>query len=216
MATQLTALTSGLGGLSASYATIQDLINLSLPTPGDPAYFDANSIAPPYLVNGRTLKVIVTIDGITQAEYTQTFTADYATLDLLVAAISIPGVQALNNGGVLRLRTIKTGISQNIVIDPSGTANTLIGYNAFFESVATGRSSLTSEISEDEMTYALVSASSIANGYLSRRYNLPLATWSFDLIQVVCDIAGYTLLKRLGFNPETYDANWVKRYNDAI
>jgi len=216
MATQFNLVTNGLGGVGSSYASIQDLENLVLPNFGDPAYIDSMGITAPFNVNGLTLSVTVTVDGITQPQYTQTFTSNYATLDLLVAAIQIPDVMAVNNAGRLRLRTVKLGISQNLVIDHTGTANSSLGFNIFQDQVASGRSSVTSEISEDEMTYALVSASSMADGYLSRRYGLPLKSWSYDLIQAVCDIAGYLLIKRNGFNPEVYDANWVSKYNAAL
>lgn len=210
-------ITSGVGsGLDQSYATIQDLENLGLPTPGDPAIADSMGITAPFNVSGLTLLVVVSIDGITQPEYTFTFTSNYSDLDSLVAAIQIPGLLAVNNGGRLRLRTIKVGISQNLVVDHLGTANEILGFNKFFDTVVTGRSSVTSEFTEDEKNYALVSASSLADDYLARRYCLPLKHWSFDLKQAVCYIASYILLKRKGFNPEQYDANWVNDYNRAV
>ncbi len=210
-------ITSGVGsGLAGSYATIEELENLGLPLPGDPAIVDSMGITAPFNVNGLTILAVVSIDGITQPEYTFTFTSNYTDLDSLVAAIQIPGLLAVNNGGRLRLRTIKVGISQNLVIDHIGTANTILGFNRFFDTVVTGRSSVTSEFTEDEKSFALVSASSLADDYLGRRYDLPLKHWTFDLKQAVCYIAAYTLLKRKGFNPEQYDANWVNDYNKAL
>jgi len=210
------SVSNGLGGVGSSYATPNDLQFLSMPNFGDPAAIDSMVIAPPYTVNGLTLKTITTVDGLTQPEYTFTFTANYATLDLLVAAISIPNLIAVNNGGVLRLRTTKIGISQGLTIDHTGTANEELGFNKFFDTTMNGRSSLTSDITEDEMIFALVAASSLANGYLKRRYLLPITQWSYDLVQVVCDIAAYNIAKRQGFNPEVYDANWVNKYNAGI
>ena len=207
---------NGLGGVGNSYATPNDLQFLSMPNFGDPAAIDGMVVAAPYTVTGLTLKTITTVDGLTQPEYTFTFPANYATLDLLVAAISIPNLIAVNNGGVLRLRTTKVGISQGLTIDHTGTANEELGFNKFFDTTMNGRSSLTSDVSEDEMIFALVAASSLADGYLKRRYTLPLTQWSYDLIQVVCDIAAYNIAKRQGFNPEVYDANWVNKYNAAI
>jgi phage gp36-like protein len=207
---------NGLGGVGSSYATPNDLQFLSMPNFGDPAAIDGNIVSLPFTVTGLSLIVTVTIDGLTQPEYTYTFPADYATLDLLVAAISIPGLIAVNNGGVLRLRTTKVGISQGLTINHLGTANEKVGFNKFFDTTMNGRSTLTSDITEDEMIFALVAASSLANGYLKRRYLLPITSWSYDLIQVICDIAAYNIAKRQGFNPEVYDANWVNKYNAGI
>lgn len=209
--------TNGLGGIGGSYATIADLQLLALPPDGDPAIIDGSpKITAPFNVTGLTLIVTVTDDGDINPVYTYTFPANYATLDLLAAAINIPKVQALNYSGRLRLRTTKVGIAQGLVLDHLSTANTLLGENIFFDSVANGRSSFTTDVAEDEMTFALVSASSLADGYLKRRYGLPLKQWSYDLIQAVCDIASYNIMKRQGFNPEVYDANWSNKYNAAI
>ncbi|RTK98745.1 MAG: DUF1320 domain-containing protein [Proteobacteria bacterium] len=211
------SVSNGLGGVGNSYVTITDLVNLSLPGLGDPAIIDAiPATTPPFNVNTKTLIVTLVIDSITQNQYTQTFTANYATVDLMVAAIAIPGAFAVNNGGIIRLRTTKVGIGQGITIDHTGTANEILGFDKFFDTNSVGKSTLTSDISEDEMTFAIVSASEFANGYLKRRYGLPLVQWSYDLIQAICDIAAYNLAKRKGFNPEVYDANWVTKYNAAV
>ena len=50
---------AGLGGLGKSYATIQDLVNLSLPRAGTPGYIDSTAITAPFNLNTRTLKVLV-------------------------------------------------------------------------------------------------------------------------------------------------------------
>ena len=212
-----TLVTGGIGsGLANSYATVEELQNLALPKPGEAAAIDSMNLTAPFTVNGLTLMTTVSVDGITQPEYTFTFVANYATLDLLIAAIQIPDVIAQNYGGRLRLRTLKVGISQNLVIDHVGTANQKLGFNRFFDTPATGRSTITSDLTEDEMSAALVSASSTADGYLGRRYGLPLVSWSFDLRQAVCYMAAYILLKRQGFNPELYDDNWVNDYYKAL
>jgi len=216
-------LQSGMGGLGASYATIQDLVNLSLPRAGTAGYIDSTPLTAPFNVNTRTLKVQVTIDGVPQAEYTQTFSANYATLDLLVAAISIPGLQAINAAGRLRLQTLKVGYDQGLIINWAGTANQFIGFNSTVtiqqSQYAYGKSTITSDLSEDEMAYALVAASSTADSYLQRRFSLPLSTWDFGLVKAVCDIAAYTLMFRRGFSPQNtknYDVNFKENYEKAI
>ena len=214
---------AGLGGLGKSYATIQDLVNLSLPRAGTPGYIDSTAITAPFNLNTRTLKVQVTIDGIPQPEYTQTFTSNYSSLDALVAAIQIPGIKALNNAGRLRLQTTRVGYDQGLIINWAGTANQFIGFNSSAtieqSQYAYGKSTITSDMTEDEMAYALIGASSTADSYLQRRYSLPLADWDFSLIKVVCDIAAYTLMFRRGFSPQNtknYDVNFKENYEKAI
>lgn len=216
MPQQSILLQQGMGGLSRSYATIQDLVNLSLPQPGEAAYIDSGRINAPYNVNGLNIKVRITDDGLVDPVVTYTFGANYSSLDLLCAAINIPKITAINYAGILRLQTLKLGIAQGIELDSTGTANTILGFSNVINTRDSGRSTITSELSDDEMVYSLVSASSIADSYLKRRYILPLKSWSFDLIQVVCDIAAYNLLKRRGWNPEQMDSTYQDKYTAGI
>jgi phage gp36-like protein len=48
---------------------------------------------------------------------------------------------------------------------------------------------------------ALDAASREADGFLTRRYTLPLLQFGSDLKQAVCDIAAYRILRARGFNP---------------
>jgi len=48
---------------------------------------------------------------------------------------------------------------------------------------------------------ALDSASSLADGYLSRQYTLPLTAWADALKECVCCIAAETILNVAGHNP---------------
>lgn len=210
------ALSNGLGGIGSSYAVISDLYNLSLPTPGEVAYIDAAYTQAPYTVTGLTLRITITDDGIVNPTVVFTFPANYASLDLLCAGINIPKIQAVNNGGILRIQTLKTGIAQGIEIISTGTANSVLGFNTQQNMRDSGRSTITSELKEDEMTYALVAASAIADSFLQRRYLLPIKKWGYDLIQAVCDIAAYNLLKRKGWNPEEGDTTFSTKYNAAM
>lgn len=66
-------------------------------------------------------------------------------------------------------------------------------------------------------TAALVKASGVADGYLRKRFALPLSAWSDDLTQVVCEIAAYNLMSVRGFNPASNaDTLLAQRYQDAI
>lgn len=222
MPAQSILIQNGMQPLGKSYATVQDLINISLPREGTPGYIDSIAIQSPFNVNTRTLKVQVTIDSVPQPEYTQTFVANYPTLDALVAAIQIPGIQAVNAAGRLRLQTLKVGFDQGLIINWQGTANQFLGFNYGgnqVSQVAYGRATITSDLSEDEMAYALVTASSTADSYLQRRFTLPLSNWDYGLVKAVCDIAAYTLMFRRGFSPQNtknYDVNFKENYEKAI
>ncbi len=54
------------------------------------------------------------------------------------------------------------------------------------------------------------------NGYLRKRYSLPLTAWGQDLVQAVCDIAAYSLLRQRGFSPESFDRHPVMARDDAF
>ena len=206
-----TILTNGLGGgPSTSYATPDELKLLSMPQDGERGVITTPVLNVPLNVNGLTLKVTVTEDGIDTGEYTFTFGANYSTLDALVGTISIPRVQAVNNSGRLSLQTLKAGVNQGIRLAASSTANPVLKWNTIIDEVKFGSSTASLEFSNDEMVYALSSASRMADSYLSRRYNLPLLDWDIDLKQAVCDIAAYFLIFRRGYNPEPgkYDANF--------
>jgi len=62
----------------------------------------------------------------------------------------------------------------------------------------------------------LEAASRTADSYLAARYALPLVTWDDDLRQVVCDVAAYRLMGRLGYAPEGSDNDFRLRYEDAL
>lgn len=219
MATQFTLLTNGLGGIGNSYATIQDLDNLSMPRGGKPAIINSsNLLTGPLNVNGLTLRFNITEDGLANVPQTFTFTNNYATLDLLIASINIPLLIAKNNSGRLSLQTIKFGYNQGIYLYKDGTANPVLLFDDLLDTDERGISSLTYDFTDDEKTYALVMASSEANSYLQRRYSLPLMGWDYKLVEAVTDIAAFKLLYREGYSPEgnNYDKNFKLRYERAI
>lgn len=72
-------------------------------------------------------------------------------------------------------------------------------------------------VSTSDQDDHLARASAVANGYLRKRFKLPLSSWGTDLVGVVCDIACWSLMKRKGFNPDnSSDAAVAKGYDDAI
>ncbi len=73
------------------------------------------------------------------------------------------------------------------------------------------------DVSTTDQDAALDGASGIADGYLRKRYSLPLATYGDDLTTHVCSIAAWLILKTRGFNPEDpADAAIRMGYEDAI
>lgn len=219
MPTQFTMLTNGLGGLGDSYATIQDLENLSLPRGGKPAIINsANILTGPFPLMGLTLEFNITEDGLANVPQTFTFPANYTTLDQVVAAVSIPLLVAKNISGRFSLQTIKSGFDQGIYLFKTGTANPYLLLDDLLDTDERGVGSLTLEFSDDDKTYALVMATAEANSYLQRRYCLPLKSWDYKLIEAVTDIAAYKLVYREGYSPENtaYDKNFKIRYDRAI
>jgi len=219
MPTQFTLISNGLGGVGNSYASIQDLDFLSLPRGGKPAIIDSSRILTgPFNLTGLTLKFQVTEDGLANVPQTFTFPANYTTLDQVVNAISIPLLVAKNNSGRFSLQTIKYGYDQGIYLDKTGTANSILGLDDLLDTDERGITTLTKEFSDDDKTYALVMASSEADGYLQRRYCLPIQGWDYALIRAVCDIAAFTLVFREGYSPDgnNYDKNFKIRYDNAI
>lgn len=79
------------------------------------------------------------------------------------------------------------------------------------------RSAALSGVSSTDQDAALVAASGEADGYLAKRYMLPLTAWGDDLTRRVVHIATYDLLSTRGYAPASgVDPLVEKRYNDAI
>lgn len=219
MPTQMTILTAGLGGLGESFATVQDLDNISLPRGGAQATINSKIFpSPPYNLMGLNLQFQITEDGIVNIPQTFTFPSNYSTLDQVVAAIAISNVIASNNSGRFRLQTVKYGYEQGIHLSRLGTANAILGFDTLEDTDERGVNSLTKEFTEDDKAYQLVVATSIASGYLRRRYLFPLTSWGFDLVEKVCDIAAFKLMFREGYSPadKSYDGNFKRRYDTAM
>lgn len=72
-----------------------------------------------------------------------------------------------------------------------------------------------------QLTDALISAtieerSRWLDGYLSRKFVLPLITWQSDLTQKVIDCVAYDVMMTRGFNPDSpSDAHLRMRFEDA-
>lgn len=215
----ITFLTSGLGGVGHSYATVEDLDNISLPRGGSQATIDSNILPPaPYNLMGKTLIIQVTEDGITSPPYTFTFLSNYSTLDQVVAAVNIPSVLSRNNSGKFRLQTVKYGYEEGLHLDHLSTANAILGLDTLVDMDQRGISSLTKKFSGDEKAYQLAVASAMADSYLRRRYITPITGWDLDLVEAICDIAAFKLLFREGFSPDekNYDQNFKNRHDKAI
>lgn len=67
------------------------------------------------------------------------------------------------------------------------------------------------------ITNALARASSVADGYIRKRFNLPLKDYTQSLTQAVADIATWIVMKDRGFNPEAESTKAIQgAYRDAL
>lgn len=79
------------------------------------------------------------------------------------------------------------------------------------------RAAALSGVSTADQDAALVAASGEADGYLAKRYLLPLVAWGDDLRRRVVHIATYDLLATRGYAPASgVDPLVAKRHDDAI
>lgn len=68
-----------------------------------------------------------------------------------------------------------------------------------------------------DISAALARASSIADGYLRKRFNLPLRDYTQSLTQAVADIATWILMKKRGFSPDSESTKQIQgAYRDAL
>lgn len=65
-------------------------------------------------------------------------------------------------------------------------------------------------------TAALVAASGTADGYLRKRYTLPLTAWDEEITRRVCHLAAFDLLTTRGTRPGDALDLVTKRYDDAV
>lgn len=78
---------------------------------------------------------------------------------------------------------------------------------------STALSGVAAEAQED----ALDAASSLADGYLSSRFGLPLSAWGDDLRGCVCKLAAYDLMVTRGYSPEAGRDDQLRlRHEDAM
>jgi len=63
-------------------------------------------------------------------------------------------------------------------------------------------------------TAALVAASAVADGFLAKRFALPLSTWGDDLRKHVSWIAAYDLLSARGFREDALGADTLEARHD--
>jgi phage gp36-like protein len=72
-------------------------------------------------------------------------------------------------------------------------------------------------LTDIQINKALLWASAQADGFLNKRFALPLVDWSEDLEQAVADIAAYRLMKRRGFRPDSgNDITIADAHKDAL
>lgn len=75
---------------------------------------------------------------------------------------------------------------------------------------------LLATIAAADQDAALAKASRDADGYLGKRFTLPLTAWGEDLGARVCAIAAYDLLSVRGMNPDGSDKHIADRNAEAV
>lgn len=58
--------------------------------------------------------------------------------------------------------------------------------------------------------------SRLADGYLMRKFRLPLVSWQGDLTRKIIDLSAWDVMVTRGYNPETADAVLETRYRLAM
>lgn len=112
-------------------ATAAVLTGSKIGTPATVATIVGTGAAGPFALAGLTLKLDVTLDGVTLTQFVFTFTGGpFADMAAVVTAIGahIPHVAATNDAGQLRLSTTSTGADQAIVLAAGSSAATILGF----------------------------------------------------------------------------------------
>ena len=80
------------------------------------------------------------------------------------------------------------------------------------------RADVTADVDPDELDDALAKRTSFANGYLSKRYTLPLTEWGDDLRLCVAQLAAWDVMSaNVGVQPDQVgDTTWLSRFEQAL
>lgn len=208
--------------MGQSYLSTADLLFLSMPQAGTQAVLTGGLLAAgPYNLVGKTLVFVTAEDGLEDAQVTVTFNASYPDIASVVAAFNILAstykVVASEFAGRLQFKTIKKGAGQSICLVETGTANVQLGYSNVVPVFDCGTSTVTNDFTDEELQYACVSASSIADGYLARRYQMPVTSFESDVKENVGNIATDILMFRNGYKVDgTYDKNFKEKKDKSI
>jgi len=71
-------------------------------------------------------------------------------------------------------------------------------------------------MSDAQISATLEDNSRLADGYLMRKFVLPLVSWQGDLTRKIIDLSAWDLMVTRGYNPETQDAVLETRYRMAM
>lgn len=151
---------SGTANFALGLSIVSNTTALGGTSVDGPAFITGAYLAGPFNVSGLKLEGSVVQNAIADPPFTFIFPSNYATMDALVAAIgeTIPGLRATNDGGRLKLSTIRTGPAQFINLFKTGTANAILGFSTLFDQVAVGTSAwITQEGRDLESDTSLIS-----------------------------------------------------------
>ncbi len=71
-------------------------------------------------------------------------------------------------------------------------------------------------MSDAQISSTLEDNSRLADGYLMRKFVLPLVSWQGDLTRKIIDLSAWDLMVTRGYNPETQDSVLETRYRLAM
>jgi phage gp36-like protein len=72
------------------------------------------------------------------------------------------------------------------------------------------------DVTAGAITIALEAASRFVDSYFRRRYTVPIAIISGDIVRAVCIIAAYDLMVARGYSPDSVDVELRNRFLDII
>jgi len=80
------------------------------------------------------------------------------------------------------------------------------------------KAELTADVPTADLDAGLEKRSRFADGYLAKRYVLPLVAWGEDLTLAVCQLEAWDVLTTIvGFNPDdAANSNWKDRRDEAL
>lgn len=115
----------------------------------------------------------------------------------------------------VRARWVVAGTLPSFTFALSGEAHLVLAQMRDVNAVSLPAGALVN-VAADLKACSLIDATDLIVGYLERGSAWPKTTWGGDLRRACSIIAAYDLMVGRGFDPDRYDENFRKRYEDII